>query len=67
VLFDDRDDRVGVMLADQELLGIPLRIVIGERGLKEGLVELQGRRDAAAAKIPLAEVVGQVREKLAQA
>ncbi|MDE2342452.1 MAG: proline--tRNA ligase [Betaproteobacteria bacterium] len=66
VLFDDRDDRVGVMLADQELLGIPVRIVVGERGLKEGLVELQGRRDTVAAKIPLAEACARVQEKLAQ-
>ncbi|MDE1943296.1 MAG: proline--tRNA ligase [Betaproteobacteria bacterium] len=66
VLFDDRDDRVGVMLADQELLGIPVRIVVGDRGLKEGMVELQGRRDAAAAKVSLAEAATRVREKLAQ-
>ncbi len=66
VLFDDRDDRVGVMLADQELIGIPLRIVVGERGLKEGLVEVQGRREAGAEKIPLAQVLSRVQEKLGQ-
>ena len=53
VLLDDRDERPGVLLADQELVGIPHRIVIGERGLKEGVVEYQHRRDAAATKVPL--------------
>ncbi len=67
VLFDDRDDRVGVMLADQELIGVPVRIVVGERGLKEGMVELQGRREPAAARVPVSEVVARVREKLSQA
>ena len=52
--LDDRDERPGVLLADQELVGIPHRIVIGERGLKEGMVEYQHRRDAQATKVPLA-------------
>ena len=52
--LDDRDERAGVLLADQELIGIPHRIVIGDRGLKEGVVEYQHRRDAAATKVPLA-------------
>ncbi len=55
VFLDDRDERPGVLLADQELIGIPHRIVIGERGLKEGVVEYQHRRDAQAAKVPIAE------------
>ncbi|MBZ0249182.1 MAG: proline--tRNA ligase, partial [Burkholderiales bacterium] len=59
-LLDDRGERPGVMLADQELVGIPHRVVIGERGLKEGVVEYQHRRDAEAAKVPLAEVVAAV-------
>jgi prolyl-tRNA synthetase len=54
--LDDRDERTGVLLADQELVGIPHRIVIGERGLKEGVVEYQHRRDAEATKVPLAEI-----------
>ena len=53
VLLDDRDERPGVMFADMELIGIPHRIVIGERGLKDGMLEYQGRRDAAAQAIPL--------------
>ena len=55
VLMDDRNERPGVMFADMELIGIPHRIVIGERGLKEGVIEYQGRRDEAARTIPLAE------------
>ena len=51
VLLDDRDERPGVMFADMELIGIPHRIVIGERGLKDGLLEYQGRSDAAAQTI----------------
>ena len=49
VLLDDRDERPGVMFADLELIGVPHRITIGERGLKEGMVEYQERRDAAVA------------------
>jgi prolyl-tRNA synthetase len=42
VLFDDRDERPGVKFADADLIGLPLRLVVGERGLKRGVVELQG-------------------------
>jgi len=66
VLMDDRGERPGVMLADQELIGIPHRIVIGERGLKEGVVEYQHRRDAEATKVPLAQAAAFVRERLAR-
>ena len=63
-LMDDRNERPGVMLADQELIGIPHRLVIGDRGLKEGAIEYQHRRDAAATKVPLAEACGFVRARL---
>jgi prolyl-tRNA synthetase len=53
VLLDDRDERPGVMFADMELIGVPHRVVIGERGLKQGTVEYQGRRDKAAQNIAL--------------
>ena len=53
VLLDDRDERPGVMFADMELIGIPHRIVIGDRGLKAGNIEYQGRRDPSAQTIPL--------------
>jgi prolyl-tRNA synthetase len=64
VLLDDRDERPGVMFADMELIGIPHRIVIGERGLKEGVLEYQGRRDAAAQAIPLQNALEFVQSKL---
>jgi prolyl-tRNA synthetase len=65
--LDDRDERAGVLLADQELIGIPHRIVIGERGLKEGVVEYQHRRDAAATKVALDEAATHVRSRLSHA
>ena len=59
-LLDDRNERPGVLLADQELIGVPHRIVIGERGLKEGVVEYQHRRDAQPTKVKLDEAVAHV-------
>lgn len=56
VLIDDRDDRPGVKFKDADLVGFPLRVTIGARGLKEGIVEIKGRSDEEAEKIPLAEV-----------
>jgi len=53
VLLDDRDERPGVMFADLELLGIPFRVTIGDRGLKEGKVEIQARTERAATPIEL--------------
>jgi prolyl-tRNA synthetase len=64
VLLDDRDERPGVMFADMELIGIPHRIVVGDRGLKEGNVEYQGRRDAAAESVPLQSALEFVQSKL---
>ncbi|MBI5658514.1 MAG: proline--tRNA ligase [Nitrosomonadales bacterium] len=64
VLLDDRDERPGVMFADLELIGIPHRIVIGERGLKEGMVEYKGRRDSEAQPIPLQDIARLVQSKL---
>ncbi len=64
VLLDDRDERPGVMFADLELIGVPHRIVIGERGLKDGVVEFKGRRDAEAQQIPLHEAAKFVQSKL---
>ena len=64
VLLDDRDERPGVMFADLELIGVPHRIVIGERGLKEGMVEYKGRRDAEAQQVPLQEIVKLVQLKV---
>ena len=63
-ILDDRDERPGVMFADWELIGVPHRVTIGDRGLKEGVVEYQGRRDAEAAKLPVGEVLGHVLDRL---
>jgi prolyl-tRNA synthetase len=63
-LLDDRDERPGVMFADMELIGIPHRIVIGDRGLKEGMLEYQGRHDAQAQNIPLQSALELVKSKL---
>lgn len=51
VILDDRGERPGVMFADWELIGVPHRIVIGERSLKEGMLEYQGRREEAATPV----------------
>ncbi|MFC5511416.1 proline--tRNA ligase [Massilia jejuensis] len=64
VIVDDRGLRPGAMFADWELIGVPHRVVIGERGLKEGKLEYQGRRDAAATAVPVAEMVGFIKGKL---
>ena len=66
VLLDDRGERPGVMFADLELIGIPHRVTIGDRGLKEGKVEYQGRRDKAATAMPLGEIAAFVRGKLSR-
>ncbi len=60
VVLDDRGERPGAMFADWELIGVPLRVVISDRGLKAGTVEVQGRRDAAAREVALAAVAADV-------
>jgi prolyl-tRNA synthetase len=52
------------MFADMELIGIPHRVVVGERGLKHGAIEYQGRRDATAQQIPVAEATAFVQSRL---
>ena len=64
VILDDRGERPGAMFADWELIGVPHRVTIGDRGLKEGLVEYQHRRDTEASKWALAEVAGMLKAKL---
>jgi prolyl-tRNA synthetase len=63
-ILDDRGERPGAMFADWELIGVPHRIVIGDRGLKDGKLEYQGRRDTAATAVDLADVVTFVRARL---
>ena len=64
VLMDDREERPGVMFADMELIGIPHRVVVGERGLKDGKIEYQGRRDASAVPVDLGEAANFLRSRL---
>jgi len=65
VLYDDRDARPGVKFSDAELLGIPHRLVIADRGLDAGTLEYRGRRDAESTQFPLAEALVFIRAKLA--
>ncbi|PKO40459.1 MAG: proline--tRNA ligase [Betaproteobacteria bacterium HGW-Betaproteobacteria-4] len=67
VVLDDRNERPGVMFADMELIGIPHRIVIGERGLKEGQLEYKGRSDAEPTMIAQADVLSVLKGKLCAA
>jgi prolyl-tRNA synthetase len=64
VLLDDRGERPGAMFADWELIGVPQRVVISDRALKDGALEVQGRRDDKATAVPLADVVTTVRARL---
>ncbi len=65
VILDDRGERPGAMFADWELIGVPHRIVIGDRGLKEGKLEYLGRRDTEASNVPVAEMQAFIQAKLA--
>jgi prolyl-tRNA synthetase len=58
VLLDDRDERPGSKFKDADLIGIPLRVTVGARGLKEGALELQERRGGERTMLPLAEAAG---------
>jgi prolyl-tRNA synthetase len=66
VLLDDRDERPGVLFADMDLIGIPQRVVLSERGLAGGKAELKGRREEKAAELPLESVVQALKERLAR-
>jgi prolyl-tRNA synthetase len=64
VILDDRGERPGAMFADWELIGVPHRVTIGDRTLKEGKVEYQHRRDAAATAVALTDVVALLKGKI---
>ncbi|PPD10664.1 MAG: proline--tRNA ligase [Methylophilus methylotrophus] len=64
VLLDDRGERPGVMFAESDLMGIPHRVVIGDRGLAEGKVEYKGRTDAEAQNLQVTDCVAFLRDKL---
>jgi prolyl-tRNA synthetase len=65
VLLDDRDERPGVKFADTELIGIPHRVVVGDRGLEKGQLEYRHRRAEAAEEFPVADALGFIRGRLA--
>jgi prolyl-tRNA synthetase len=67
VLMDDRDERPGVLFADMDLIGVPHRIVLSERGLAAGTAEYKGRRDEKPRDIPLAEAAAFVQERIGAA
>jgi prolyl-tRNA synthetase len=62
VLLDDRDARPGVKFADSELMGIPHRLVIGDRGLAAGMLEYRHRLDTAATEIPIDAAISHVQK-----
>ncbi len=64
VLLDDRGERPGAMFADWELIGVPHRVTIGDKGLKEGVVEYQHRRDTEATKLALADIAALIQGRL---
>ncbi len=64
VILDDRGERPGIMFAEWELIGVPHRVTIGDKSLKEGQVEYQHRRDAEATKVAVGEVFAHVMSKL---
>lgn len=64
VLYDDRNERPGVMFADMDLIGIPHRLVVGERGLRKDVVEYKARREKRAIELPLDKAVNQLRKRL---
>jgi prolyl-tRNA synthetase len=64
VILDDRGERPGAMFADWELIGVPHRITLGDRGLNAGEVEYQHRRDTVATKVPTAEALDFLKAKL---
>ena len=64
VLFDDRDERPGVMFADMDLIGVPHRLVIGERGLRKGVIEYKGRREEHASELSRDRLLAELRQRI---
>ncbi len=64
VLLDDRDERPGVKFKDADLIGIPLRVTLGPKGLDKGCVELRRRRDGAVEDIPIEEAAGKIQDAI---
>jgi prolyl-tRNA synthetase len=64
VILDDRGERPGAMFADWELIGVPHRVTLGDRGLKAGEVEYQHRRDESATTVPIGDIFGFLRSRV---
>jgi prolyl-tRNA synthetase len=67
VLLDDRDERPGVKFKDADLIGVPLRVTVGAKGLEKGCVELRWRRDGRSEDLPVAQAAEQIRRIVAEA
>ena len=63
-LLDDRDERPGAKFKDADLIGIPLRVTVGEKGLKDGIVELRDRKTGQVDRVPLAEAAAECRKRV---
>ena len=64
VLFDDRDNRPGVMFSEMELIGIPMRVVMSDKGLEKGVVEFKGRTDDNSTDVPLSDITEFLLDKI---
>src|SRR5512133_144103 len=64
VFFDDRNERAGVKFNDADLIGCPVRVTVGERGLQNGMVELKKRSSSENQSIALAEIITKIKESL---
>ena len=64
VLFDDRDERAGVKFNDADLIGCPIRVTIGEKGLKDGMVELKARKERENCLVPINKIVEEIKSSL---
>ena len=64
VILDDRNERPGAMFADWELIGVPHRVTIGDRGLKDGHIEYQHRRDTESTKVDPTSILDFLKSKL---
>ena len=64
VLYDDRDESPGIKFKDADLIGIPIRVTVGPRGLKKGIVEIRRRRDGHTVSVPVAEAMENTKEMI---
>jgi len=67
VLLDDRDERPGAKFKDADLIGVPLRVTVGEKGLKDGVVELRDRKTGQVDRVPLGNAVAESRKRVEEA